>query len=79
MGSSKTGVWHIVRYNVAWKNKASGFYTNHSSGGNTWYNNTSYSNGTQYNMLASDPNDSSVTIILTGDLVHIMLAPDRAG
>jgi len=29
-------------------NAASGFYANHSTGGNTWYNNTSYSNGTQY-------------------------------
>ena len=72
MGSSKTGIRHLVQNNVAWKNKASGFYANHSSGGNTWYNNTSYSNGTQYNMLASDPNDSSVTITLTGSLVHIM-------
>jgi hypothetical protein len=72
MGSSKTGVRHIVRNNVAWKNKASGFYANHSSGGNTWYNNTSFQNGTQYNLLASDPNDSSVKIILSGSLVHIM-------
>jgi MYXO-CTERM domain-containing protein len=72
MGSSKTGIRHLVQNNVAWKNKATGFYANHSSGGNTWYNNTSYNNGTQYNMLASDPNDSSVTIILTGTLVHIM-------
>ncbi len=30
MGSSKTGVRHIVRNNVAWKNKAAGFYANHS-------------------------------------------------
>jgi MYXO-CTERM domain-containing protein len=71
MGSSKTGVRHLVQNNVAWKNKASGFYANHSSGGNTWYNNTSFQNGTQYNMLASPPTDSS-TIILTGTLVHIM-------
>ncbi|HMI83183.1 MAG TPA: right-handed parallel beta-helix repeat-containing protein [Polyangiaceae bacterium] len=71
-GSSKTGIRHILRNNVAWKNRASGFYANHSSGGNTWYNNTSYSNGTQYNMLASPPDDSSVVIILMGSLVHIM-------
>src|SRR5450432_2480021 len=36
MGSGKTGVRHLVQNNVAWKNKASGFYANHSSGGNTW-------------------------------------------
>ena len=34
MGSSQTGVRHLVRNNLAWKNKASGFYANHSSGGN---------------------------------------------
>ncbi|WP_437972305.1 right-handed parallel beta-helix repeat-containing protein [Sorangium sp. So ce260] len=72
VGSSKTGIRHIVRNNVAWKNKAAGFYANHSSGGNTWLNNTAYKNGTQYNMLASPPNDSSQTIILTGALAHVM-------
>ena len=71
-GSSKTGVRHVIRGSLAWKNVAAGFYANHSSGGNDWFNNTSYNNGTQYNMLASDPNDSSVTIILTGTLVHKM-------
>src|SRR5262245_17540634 len=72
MGSSKTGVRHLVQGNVAWKNKASGFYANHSTGGNTWYNNTSFQNGTQYNMLASPPDMPDVTITLTGSLVHVM-------
>ena len=72
MGSSATGVRHLVQNNVAWKNKASGFYANHSSGGNTWYNNTSFMNGTQYNMLASPANDPNTTITLTGALAHIM-------
>ena len=72
MGSSKTGIRHLVQNNVAWKNKASGFYANHSSGGNTWYNNTSFQNGTQYNMLASPAGDPNTTITLTGSLVHIM-------
>ena len=72
MGSSKTGVRHLVQGNVAWKNKAAGFYANHSSGGNTWYNNTSFNNGTQYNMLASPPGDTRLTITLTGALAHIM-------
>ena len=71
-GSSKTGVRHVIRGSLAWKNVAAGFYANHSSGGNDWFNNTSYNNGTQYNMLASDPNDSSVTIVLMGTLVHKM-------
>ena len=72
MGSSKTGIRHIIRNNLAWKNAAAGFYANHSSGGNDWLNNTSYNNGAQYNMLASDPTDSSITIILTGSKVHKM-------
>src|SRR6185503_9115977 len=72
MGSSKTGVRHLVQGNVAWKNKASGFYANHSTGGNTWYNNTSFQNGTQYNMLASPADMPDVTITLTGTLAHIM-------
>jgi len=42
VGSSKTGIRHTVMNCVAWKNKANGFYANHSSGGNTWYNNTSF-------------------------------------
>jgi hypothetical protein len=72
MGSSQTGVRHLVQNNVAWKNKASGFYANHSTGGNTWYNNTSFMNGYQYNMLASPAGDPTTTITLTGSLVHIM-------
>jgi hypothetical protein len=72
MGSSDTGVRHIVQRNVAWKNKAAGFYANHSSGGNDWYNNTSYMNGTQYNMLASPAGDPNTTITLTGSLAHKM-------
>ncbi|MGB8297262.1 MAG: right-handed parallel beta-helix repeat-containing protein, partial [Polyangia bacterium] len=78
MGSSKTGIRHLVQNNVAWGCKASGFYANHSSGGNTWYNNTSYNNGTQYNMLAStwsEPNGGGTRtdgVTLTGSKAHIM-------
>lgn len=74
-GSSKTGIRHIIRQCVAWKNRASGFYANHSSGGNDWFNNTSYENGTQYNMLASTWDaDGNRTdgVLLTGDKVHVM-------
>jgi hypothetical protein len=71
-GSSTTGIRHLVQNDVAWKNRAAGFYANHSSGGNTWLNNTSYMNSVQYNMLASPPDDTSATITLTGDKVHQM-------
>jgi len=74
MGSSKTGVRHLVQNNVAWGNKANGFYANHSAGGNTWYNNTSFQNGTQFNMLASSWNGDARTdgVKLTGDKAHIL-------
>jgi hypothetical protein len=78
IGSSKTGIRHTVINCVAWGNKANGFYANHSSGGNTWYNNTSFQNGTQYNMLAStwsEPNGGGTRtdgVHLTGDKAHIM-------
>ncbi|HEX7597843.1 MAG TPA: right-handed parallel beta-helix repeat-containing protein, partial [Polyangia bacterium] len=75
IGSSQNGIRHIVRNNVAWKNKAAGFYANHSTGGNTWYNNTSYMNGSQYNMLASSFDASgnvTGTITLSGSKAHIM-------
>ena len=75
MGSSKTGIRHLVQNNVAWGNKANGFYANHSSGGNTWYNNTSFQNGTQFNMLAStwdSAGNRTDGVTLTGTKVHIM-------
>lgn len=78
MGSSKTGIRHLVQNNVAWGNKANGFYANHSSGGNTWYNNTAFKNGTNFNMLASswsEPNGGGTRtdgVTLTGSKVHIM-------
>jgi MYXO-CTERM domain-containing protein len=75
IGSSKNGVRHLVQNNVAWGNKANGFYANHSSGGNTWYNNTAFQNGTNFNMLAStwDAADNRTDgVTLTGTKVHIM-------
>ncbi len=71
-GSSKTGIRHTITSSVAWKNGAAGFYANHSSGGNNWYNNTSLNNGVQYNLLASPSGDTNTTIILTGSLAHKM-------
>lgn len=42
---------HTVRFCLAVRNKASGFYSNHHIAGSTWYNNTAYRNGTNFNML----------------------------
>jgi MYXO-CTERM domain-containing protein len=71
-GSSDTGIRHILQNNVAWKNRAAGFYANHSTGGNTWLNNTSYMNAVQYNLLASPAGDPDTTIVLSGALAHKM-------
>jgi hypothetical protein len=36
---------HIIRNCVAWNNVATGFYSNYTTIGSTWINNTSYKNG----------------------------------
>lgn len=74
-GSSKNGIRHTIQQCVAWKNRAAGFYANHSAGGNNWYNNTSFRNGSQYNMLASSwdaAGNRTDGVILTGSKVHVM-------
>jgi MYXO-CTERM domain-containing protein len=42
---------HIVRFDVAFLNKANGVYANHGPVNAYFYNNTSYSNGTDFDML----------------------------
>ena len=76
-GSDTSGTaHHVIRQCVAWKNYSSGFYANHSTAGNKWYNNTSYNNlGTQYNMLASTFDGTTVVTngeVLTGSNAHDM-------
>jgi hypothetical protein len=45
---------HIVRNSVAFSNKTNGFYANHHPVANDYYNNTSYNNGVDYNLLSID-------------------------
>ncbi|MGC4070861.1 MAG: right-handed parallel beta-helix repeat-containing protein [Polyangiaceae bacterium] len=74
-GSSKTGIRHIIRNNVAWGNRAAGYYANHSSGGNDWFNNTAYNNGTQFNLLAStwdSAGNRTDGVTLSGSRAHKM-------
>ncbi len=52
---------HLVQFCLAVRNKANGFYANHHLGGNDWYNNSAYYNGTNYNMLCAVYNSSSNT------------------
>ncbi len=43
---------HTIRFCVAVRNKANGFYSNHHLGGNDWFNNTGYRNSAKdFNML----------------------------
>jgi MYXO-CTERM domain-containing protein len=69
MGGNVTNTRHMIHNCVAWKNKDSGFYSNHSTGGHTWYNNTAFQNGTDFNMLSGP---SNAPIQLTGALAHIL-------
>ncbi len=43
---------HVVRFCVAVKNKAHGFYGNHHIGGSDWFHNTAYRNGVNFNLLS---------------------------
>ncbi|MEO7308937.1 MAG: T9SS type A sorting domain-containing protein [Chitinophagaceae bacterium] len=40
-----------VRFCLAIRNKANGFYSNHHPGGSNWFNNSAYFNSVNYNML----------------------------
>ncbi|MEA3188601.1 MAG: hypothetical protein QOD99_2431 [Chthoniobacter sp.] len=42
---------HVIRFCLAVRNKANGFYANHHIGGGDWFNNTAYRNPTNFNML----------------------------
>lgn len=53
---------HTVRFSVAFKNKANGFYANHHPVANQYYNNTSSSNGTGFNMLGIDSSNAAIAL-----------------
>lgn len=78
MGESKTGKGrHAIKYCVAWKNTASGFYANYTSVGSKWFNNTSYNNGDRsFNMASttydSEGRETAPVAVLTGDNVHVL-------
>jgi hypothetical protein len=53
---------HIARFNVAFNNKASGFYANHHPAASYFYNNTSVNNRPDFNMLGVDPAGAAVAL-----------------
>ncbi len=62
MGHTYNGARHIIKNCLAWKNRAQGFYANHSDCGSDWFNNTAYNNGSAFDMLS----DSE----LSGSKIH---------
>ncbi|MFZ6757904.1 right-handed parallel beta-helix repeat-containing protein [Undibacterium sp. Ji50W] len=54
------GVKHTIRNSVAFNNKVSGFYANHHPLANDFFNNTSFDNGIDFNMLGIDENGKPV-------------------
>ena len=44
---------HVTRFCLAVRNRASGFYANHHTGGLDWIHNTAYRNGANFNMLCN--------------------------
>lgn len=51
-GYVSNGVKHVVRFSVAFNNKAAGFYANHHTVANDYVSNTGYNNGVNFNMLS---------------------------
>lgn len=53
---------HVLRNSVAFNNKASGIYANHHPVANDYFNNTSYNNATDFNMLGIDSAGKAVNL-----------------
>ena len=56
------GVRHTVRFSVAFNNKASGIYANHHTLANDYFNNTSFGNHPDFNMLGIDAQGAPVSL-----------------
>ncbi len=61
---------HVVRFDLAVRNRANGFYSNHHMNGSDWFNNTAYRNQTDFNMLCNT-NDTSTSFDVPG-FNHVM-------
>ncbi|GIH19502.1 right-handed parallel beta-helix repeat-containing protein [Rugosimonospora africana] len=59
-GYVSNGVKHTVRTSVAFLNRSAGFYANHHTVADDFFNNTSYSNGVDYNMLGVNSSGAAV-------------------
>jgi len=53
---------HVARFNVAFNNKAAGFYANHHPAASYFYNNTGVNNRPDFNMLGVDPSGAGIAL-----------------
>ena len=53
---------NTIKFCIAARNKANGFYSNHHLSGNYWYNNSAYLNSTNFNMLNRPSRDDANNI-----------------
>jgi hypothetical protein len=53
---------NTIRFCIAVRNKANGFYSNHHLAGNDWYNNSAYQNLANFNMLNRPSRDDAENI-----------------
>jgi len=75
---------HTIKFSIAAKNKANGFYANHHLAGNNWYNNTAYQNTINYNFLNRPSREDNVNIdtdgydhVIVNNLSHFQSMPSR--
>jgi hypothetical protein len=54
------GVRHTVRFSVAFNNRASGFYANHHTVADDFFDNTGYANHPDFNMLGISPSGAAI-------------------
>ncbi len=74
-GDPQTGVpavppQHVVRENCAFLNKANGLYANHEIVSPFFYNNTSFNNGTDVDMLGLDGTTTTSVGVLRNNLAY---------
>lgn len=80
-----TAVTHTLYNSVAFNNRAAGVYANHHPLSNDYFNNTSFNNGSNFNMLGRDKNNQPIQIgklrnnVSFGGRLHTNMSADDAG
>jgi hypothetical protein len=70
-GYVSDGVKHTLELSVAFDNRAAGVYTNHHTVANDYFNDTSYDNHPDYNLLGVAPDGSAVGLgYLRNDIAY---------